>query len=111
MEASLLWVSNHILYILGVFFSFFAAVGFLIFLRGFLIGLNQLVYIDSHEEHLSEARARATWGTLIMITVFIGWVVVEAIAALFGKATINTTLTLWILGVSAVFFVYGYLKK
>ena len=115
MTGALIWFFNNWLYAVGVILSFIAAFGFLIFLRGFLLGLNQVLYIDANAEHLDHARTRATWGFLIMLNIFVFWVFVRGIAALMGQTSVNAPLTFWILGIYAllvaIIFILNNLKK
>lgn len=64
--------SNPLLY-LGYLFAFAAAIGFLIFLRGFLSGFPKVFSMDWHEEHQEHYRTRTTWGFFILLYLFIAW--------------------------------------
>ncbi len=60
-------------YYVGVVLSFFAVVGFLLFLRGFIAGVGGVFTNTGHDEHQGEARVRNTWGTIILLFVFVLW--------------------------------------
>lgn len=70
---------------LGYLFAFVAAIGFLIFLRGFLSGLPKVFTIDYHEEHQAHHRVRIMWGFFILLYLFIIWELLRWIlGGLFG---------------------------
>ncbi|MEI7719925.1 MAG: hypothetical protein WCI89_01815 [bacterium] len=92
----------HPLHSLGFVLSFVAAFGFLIFLRGFSSGAGHLFTIDHHDHHLSDARLRAIWGVIIMLDVFMLWVAIRTLAALFGGPPINIPLTETIVALYAI---------
>ncbi|MDQ5955558.1 MAG: hypothetical protein QG621_561 [Patescibacteria group bacterium] len=97
MTAVATWLVVNWQYLVAVLFSFMGAMGFLIFLRGFLLGFGQIVYINVHAEHFEHAQARTMWGFLVMLNAFVWWVAFKGVLALFGLATVNGTLTLSIL--------------
>lgn len=101
MEAILSWLGANWLYLLGVIFTLVGTFGFLIFLRGMFLGINQLIYIDGHAEHVGHAQTRVTWGFLIMLTTFEWWVLLRAILAAFGVGSVNVGLT------AAIFLPYA----
>lgn len=61
------------LYYIGAFASFFAMFAFLIFLRGFSGGLSHLVYMDRNADYLQRYRTRVTWGTMLLVFMFLAW--------------------------------------
>ena len=73
----------------GAVLAFFAVFGFLWFMSGVLLGLNQIFYIDGHEEHVNRARARAVSGFFTMLNIFVIWVAVRMVATLFGADTVD----------------------
>lgn len=64
---------THPEYYVGIVLSFFAVVGFLLFLRGFMAGIGGVFTNTGHDEHQDEARVRNTWGTIILLFVFVLW--------------------------------------
>ena len=92
------------LFVVGAALSFVAAIGFLTFFRGFALGLNQIVYIDGHEEHVAHARVYAVQGFIIMYQVFVVWVTIRMLGALIGYGSVNMGLGFFIL------FIYGLLS-
>ena len=111
MDALLLWILHNWFYCIGVLLAFVAAFGFLIFLRGFLLGLNQVYFIDSNAEYLDLARIRVSWGLLLMIQAFVAWVFVAGVASLFGYGQVHTQATEWILGIYLLIVVAHYFNK
>ena len=73
------------LFYVGYILSVFAAISFLIFLKGFLQGLQQVVFIDGNEEHLDHEHSREhiTLGVLLMIFIFILWELLRWFVATF----------------------------
>jgi len=78
------WILANPLFCIGSIISLVAAIGFLIFLRGFLLGLHQILYIDGHDEHIEHARLRVSWGLVLMINMFVLWVFVRGFATVLG---------------------------
>ncbi len=99
---------THPLYSLGFVLAFAAGFSFLIFIRGFLSGVGHLFTIDHHDDHLSHARMRAVWGIVLMFDVFMVWVVIRSIAALFGGPPVNVNLTYWIFGFYIIWQAWAY---
>ncbi len=91
-------VVTHPHYYLGVVLSFAAGFAFLIFLRGFLSGVGQLFTIDKSEYYLPRYRKRATWGIVLLLDIFLLWICVRMLEALFVQAPINWPFTFWIVG-------------
>lgn len=71
--------ANPFFYI-GALFAFFAALGFLIYLRGFIGGIGHVFTKTGHDDHVKHANLRATWGLLILSYVFIVWQIIRLIA-------------------------------
>lgn len=61
------------MYFVGLVFAFVAAMGFLIFLRGFLSGTPHLFTISGRDDHLKLYRTRQAWGFFILLFLFIVW--------------------------------------
>lgn len=85
------WLNNFLLslfqnpmWYIGLVFAFVAAFGFLIFLRGFLNGIEHLFTIDTKAEYVKLARTRMVWGVLIMLTLLIWWEILKWFAAFFA---------------------------
>ncbi len=70
-------------YDLVVVISLCVGIGFVIFLSGFLSGFGHLYKIEENEEHLNHYRARALWGTMLVLFFFILWEIVRFVAGLF----------------------------
>ena len=97
MSTFILWLIANPLFFIGAIISFVACLGFLIFLRGFLLGLNQLFYIDGHDDFVALARIRVTWGLVLMVNMFVLWVAVRGVATLLGFDTVEAGTTMRIL--------------
>lgn len=89
MHAFIPWLLANPLFCIGAVISFIACIGFLIFLRGFLLALPHLLYIDGHDEHVGHARVRVTWGVVLMSHMFVLWVAIRGLATIFGYDTAN----------------------
>ncbi len=103
------------LYSIGVLLSFGAMMGFLLFLRGFLLGLAQIFYIDSHEEHIGHARVRIVWGVMVMNAMFLLWVIIRGFATMIGFDTADghkTTTVLFTYTIIIILFYFmDFFKK
>lgn len=64
-------------------FAFFAAIAFLVFLRGFLSGFMPLFTLEGHSGHMAHHRTRAVWGVLLLAFIFVLWEIVRWFAGLF----------------------------
>jgi hypothetical protein len=71
-------------FIIGALLSFVAALAFLVFLRGFLSGIQNAFLQQSHAGHHREHRLRTIWGVLLLIVIFIVWEIVRWFAGLFS---------------------------
>lgn len=71
-------VTNPMFYI-GALFAFFAVIGFLIYLRGFISSIGDVFTLAGHDEHVRHGHVRVAHGLLIITTVFIVWQVIRAI--------------------------------
>ena len=96
-------VVTHPLFYIGALLAFGATFGFLLFLRGFLSGLNHLLHIDGEDEYLEKYRLRATWGMVMMVNMFIVWVAVRGLVTLVGYDTADLSKT------STILISYGLL--
>jgi hypothetical protein len=88
------YLSNFLadpLYYIGYLFAFGGAMGFILFLRGFLSGFGHSIRQDGHAEHMDHYRTRAAWGVLIMAWVFAWWELVRWIFSWFGDGLVNST--------------------
>ena len=87
---------THPVFSLGFILAFAAGFSFLIFLRGFLSGAGHMFTIDHHDHHLFEARTRAVWGVVLLLDIFLIWVTIRSVAALFGGTPVDVSLTITI---------------
>lgn len=71
------------LFYIGVFFSFVAALGFLIYLRGVIAGIGYTFTLSGHAEHVQTAYTRVVWGLLILTATFVVWEIVRWLAGIF----------------------------
>jgi len=110
MDALYSWIASNWLYTIAAVLSFLAAYGFLVFLRGFLYGARQLLYIDADAHHLDHARDRTVRGVLIMVHAFVIWVFVDALVSYFTN-TQSPQLTIPILGAYAVVALAVYVRE
>ncbi len=108
MSNFILWLITNPLFFIGAIISLVACMGFLIFLRGFLLGLNQLFYIDGHDDFVALARVRITWGLVLMVNMFVLWVAIRGFATLLGYDTVNPGTTMRILVPYALIVVILY---
>ncbi len=108
MNVLISWILTNFLFCVGSVIAFIACIGFLIFLRGFPLSLNHLFYIDGHDDHVGEARHRVSWGTVMMINMFVLWVAIRAIATLIGYDNANLAMTGEILGGYAIMVAFLY---
>lgn len=104
------FISDPLFYI-GSFLATFAVFGFLAFLRGFLGGVTHLLKHNGNEWHQAHQRTRTVWGIYIMAVMFALWEVVRLIASVFGRENANVELSLWIVGIFAVWIVWRILKN
>ncbi len=109
MDALLIMIVTHPLYYIGAVLAFGACMGFLIFLRGFLAGLNQLFYIDGDDEHTELARMRVGWGVALMVNMFVLWVAIRGFVTLIGFDTADLRKTGTIICSYAVLVVILYM--
>ena len=75
-------LADPVFYI-GAFLSVAAAVAFLIFIAGFLPGAPHLINLSGNADHLAHYRARAMWGFMLLLFLFIVWEVIRFLAELF----------------------------
>ncbi|MBC7836555.1 hypothetical protein H7X87_02145 [Acetobacteraceae bacterium] len=73
----------HPLFYIGSIFAFLAAIGFLVYLRGFIGGIGNVFTMTGNIEHVAEANARAVWGLCIITYVFVIWELVRFVAGWF----------------------------
>ncbi len=111
MTALVTWLAVNWQYVIAVLLSFMGVMGFLIFLRGFLLGFGHIIYINVHAEHFEHAQARTMWGFIIMLNAFAWWVLFKGVLALVGLTTVNVPLTLWILIPYALIVAYLFLTN
>jgi hypothetical protein len=79
MNSILQVLYSHPMHTIGAVFAFFAMVGFLLFLRGFMSGFGNFFTFDHNDYYLERARVRVVWGVLIMYAAFSIWEVVRFI--------------------------------
>ncbi len=82
------------LYYVGLFLVFWAAIGFLTFIRGFLSGVPHLFTYDGDDEYLPEHRMRAMWGPIILMSAWGVWELVRWLAAVFTGT--SEALSFWL---------------
>jgi hypothetical protein len=92
ITAFVLWLTTNLYWLTGAVFAFLAAYAFLTFLRGFLLGLNHLFYIDSNEEHVGHARDHVAIGFIALVNLFVIWVNIKIVVAFLGFDTANVPL-------------------
>jgi hypothetical protein len=73
----------HPFFYISAAFALVAAMGFLIFLRGFIGGIGDVFTMTGHVTHVQEAQTRAVWGVFILTSVFVVWEVVRWVASWF----------------------------
>ena len=78
------------LYYIGYLFAFCTAIGFIIFLRGFLSGFGYALALNGHDEHMDKFRTRATWGVVLMAYTFGMWELLRLVVSWFGVGTLNS---------------------
>ena len=86
------YLSNFLadpLYYSGYLFAFGGAMGFIIFLRGFLSGFGHSLRQDGNVEHMDHYRTRAAWGVLIMAYTFALWEFLRWALSWFGYGAVN----------------------
>ncbi len=70
----------HPLFYIGSLVAFIAALGFLVFLRGFIGGIGNVFTLAGNVEHVGRANVRAVWGLSILTTTFVVWEILRLIA-------------------------------
>lgn len=78
MDSILLAIYADPMHSIGALFAFFAAIGALLFIRGFFSGLGNFFTLDHNDYYLGKARVRVVWGVLIMYTAFTVWEIVRS---------------------------------
>ncbi|HVV39216.1 MAG TPA: hypothetical protein VHD31_02720 [Candidatus Paceibacterota bacterium] len=79
-------IATHPVQDVEVLLSFLGGFSVIIFLRGFLSGLPQLILINMDAEHLAHARTRAMWGMMLLWALFGIWELFRyTLALLFGE--------------------------
>lgn len=73
----------HPLFYIGALFAFAGAMGFLIYLRGFIGGIGNVFTMAGHVEHVEHANVRAVWGLAILTTTFVVWEIFRLITGWF----------------------------
>jgi len=68
---------------LMIVLSALAGISFVIFLAGFLSGLQHLYKIDENADLLKTYRARVTWGTVLLVFFMVVWEIIRWIAGFF----------------------------
>jgi hypothetical protein len=97
---------------LEMLFAFFAAIAFLLFLRGFLAGIGNIFKMNGHDEHLDHARVRQVWGVMLLAVLFIIWEMVRTVASWLGfNDGGQTYLGYWFALIIAVVFIFRFIKK
>lgn len=97
MSGFIPWVLTNSLFFIGAIISFIACFGFLIFLRGFLLGINHLFYINANDDSIALARIRVAWGFVLMLNMFVLWVAIRGFATVIGFDSANLGTTMRIL--------------
>lgn len=93
-------IATHPYSDLVVLMTFFGALSFVTFLRGFLTGLPHLFTINVHAEHLEHSRVYAVWGVLLLAWLFMLWEGIRVAATYFegGALSEQTTVIDIVLG-------------
>lgn len=95
-----------------ILFAFLAAISFLVFLRGWLGGIGNVIKMNGHDEHLNHAYVRQVWGVMLLAALFFVWEVVRMVASWFGLVPAHPTTHTWaMLGIAAVVAAYVFIKK
>ncbi len=95
------------MYYIGAVFVAAAVFAFLIFFRGFLPGVTQLVTFSGNDEHLRLAYTRVIWGTYLLVIIFCIWEVVRLVASWFGYGTSSPGLAWAVIGIATIAFVWS----
>lgn len=75
------FAADPLVYI-GAVIVFFAAIGFLIFLRGFFNGVPRIFVMSSgHTEYKKLARIRCVWGFFLLFAMYLLWEIILWAAA------------------------------
>lgn len=92
---------------LGYLFAFGAACAIVLFLQGFFSGLLPLFTQEGNDEHMHKHRVRATWGVLMLFTLFTLWELIRTAANLFIEVGSLSLTSYEVLGLLwLVFFVW-----
>ncbi len=101
--------------ILGSVLAFFAAIAFLVFLRGFLSGLMYLFTLNGNDDFMKQGRIRVLWAYLLIFLIFGLWEVLRWIVAVINgtprPATFGLALTILIALYAVHRAVFYYKKK
>lgn len=89
------------LYYVGLLLAFWAAIGFLTFVRGFFSGVPHLFTYDGDDEYLSEHRVRAFWGPAIILSAWGTWELVRWISMVFSGT--NDAFSFWFILLLTIF--------
>jgi hypothetical protein len=115
LSALIFWVINNFFWLIGAGFALYAAYAFLVFLRGFLLGLNHLFYIDSNADHVEHARDHVVGGVVALYLLFAIWVNLKMVASLFGFTTTSYkagfAIDLGFVAFWLLLWLYDYLAK
>jgi hypothetical protein len=83
MESLLNNFFSHPFFYVGALVSAFAAISFLLYLRGFIAGVGHVFDDGAHIGHQHHANERVVHGVLLLGITFIVWEIVRSIAGLF----------------------------
>ncbi len=106
----LYWIFANALFCVGSVIAFIACIGFLIFLRGVLLGITQVFYLDGHDDHVGHARVNSVWGVVIMVNMFALWVLIRGVATMLNFDNANLPATGKILVAYAILVFIAYYK-
>ena len=101
MEAIWQTVSSDPLYYIGAILAFWAAIGFLTFLRGLLSGLPHFFKYDGNDGTLPNHRHRAIWGVVILTSAFGLWELTRWSASLITGS--GDALSIWFILLLTIF--------
>lgn len=73
----------HPFFYVSAAFAVVGAIGFLVYLRGFIGGIGDVFTMAGHVGHVAEAQTRVVWGVFILTSLFIVWEIVRWIASWF----------------------------
>jgi uncharacterized membrane protein len=105
MDAFIANVLYNPLPLIGAMLSFFAALVFLVFLRGFLSSVMFLFTLNGNDDFLLNARKRVTWAFLLLVFFFCLWQIIRFVGAIITGGEWPAGLSLAIILLIALFVI------